>query len=142
MDILRAADSEGDNSLAPHTPVFTGMRGGEPAAASVPTSAAADATSSSGSVNSTDHVVASEPQGGPALAAPLTGWSAKSLEKAADGCASLGGPPAPAIMVNQTRRQPGPKPHNNGIANRAPAAQPSEVKRDLAGAMAKLDITE
>lgn len=146
MDILRAADSEGDNSLAPHTPVFTGMRGGEPPApaASGLTSAAADATSSSGSVNSTDPAAASDHQRRPPAAGPLPGWSANSLEKTADGRVFAGTPsiPGPANSVNQPRRQPGPKPHNNGIANRAPAAPPSEIKRDLAGAMAKLDITK
>ena len=142
MQILRAADSEGDNSLAPHTPVFTGMRGGEPAVASGPTSAAADATSSSGSVNSTDHVAGTDPPRGVLPAGLLPTWTANSMEKAAEGRSAPGGMPGPATMVNQPRRQPGAKPYNNGISNRAPVAPPSEVKRDLAGAMAKLDITK
>ena len=143
MDILRKADSEGDNSLAPHTPVFTGMRGGEPAAvASGPTSAAADATSSSGSISSTDHGLLYDQQRGPLPAGPLPVWSANSLSTATDSRTSAGGLLAPAGLVNQPRRQPGPKPLNNGISNRAPAAPPSDVKRDLAGAMAKLDITK
>ena len=145
MDILRKADSEGDNSLAPHTPVFTGMRGGEPAAvASGPTSAVADATSSCGSINSADHGLVSDPQRVPLPAGPLPVWSVNNgVGIAVDSRASPSGMPAPAASVNQPRRQPGPKPLNNGITNRAPAVVlPSDVKRDLAGAMAKLDIAK
>ena len=142
MDILRAADAEGDNSLAPHTPVFTGMRGGEPpVAASVPTSAAADATSSSGSINSTDQAAIIHREALPAAALPA--GTAHSMDKVLDGRTSPCGPAAPGGLANQPRRQPGVKPpHNNGISNRAPAAPPAEVKRDLAAAMAKLDITK
>ena len=142
MEILRAADAEGDNSLAPHTPVFTGMRGGEaPVAASGPTSAAADATSSSGSVNSTDHAASNHREAPPA--GVLLGWSANCEDKAQDGLVSPSSAIVPGGLANQPRWQPGAKPlHNNGIPNRAPTAPPAEVKRDLAAAMAKLDITK
>ncbi len=144
MDILRKADSEGDHSLAPHTPVFTGMRGGEPATvASGPTSAVADATSSCGSINSADHGLASDLQRVTLPAGPLPVWSVNnSVGVAADSRASPGSMPAPAASVNQPRRQPGLKPLNNGLSNRAPTAPPLDVKRDLAGAMAKLDIAK